>query len=85
MSFTINSLKASPTRKRFDLDVTVKKFLADPYGLKIRILSRDEIDQDDVEDVVQQIIDRQDKAKAGKKNKILSLNGFNATAYFNKK
>lgn len=85
MSFKINTLKESPTGKRYDLTVTVRNFLTQPYELEIRILGREEIHKDNIEDIVEEVIDRQRKAKQGKKHKILSLSQYNANAYFNKK
>lgn len=81
MGFKISEKVISPTGKRIDCRVKVSGFFADPYEIQLRVLSREVMEADKMEDLIEQVIDRKKDWKQGKKNLSLSLNGINANAY----
>jgi hypothetical protein len=81
MDFKISNKVISPTGKRIDCRVKVSGFFADPYEIQLRLLSREVVNENRVEDLIDQVIERKKDWKQGKKNLSLSLNGINANAY----
>lgn len=81
MGLRITNKIVSPTGKRIDCKVKVTGMFADPYEIQLRIMSREVIEADRVEDLIEQVIERKKQWKQGKKNLTLSLNGVNANAY----
>ncbi len=81
MSFKVSNKLVSPTGKRIDCRVKVSGFLTDSYEIQLRLLSREVVKENRVEDLIEQVIDRKKDWKQGKKNLSLSLNGINANAY----
>lgn len=81
MAFEIQNLKASDSRKRFDLDVLVKPWWIADWSFKLRILARQEISDAQLKDIVQQVIDRKGEWRTCKANSSIQLNGYNANAF----
>ena len=84
MSLRISNKVISPTGKRIDCQVKVSGLFIEPYEIKLRIVSREVIKDNQIEDLIEQVIDRKKEWKQGKKFLALSLNGINANAYITK-
>jgi hypothetical protein len=81
MGFEIKDLKASESRKRFDMEVLVKPWWDPDWSFKLRILARQEIDDAQLKEIVQQVIDRKREWRTCKANSSIQLNGYNANAF----
>lgn len=84
MSLNILNKVVSPTGKRMDCQVKVSGLFVEPYEIDLRILSREVMNENQIEDLIDQVIDRKKNWKQGKKNLSLNLNGINANAYITK-
>jgi len=81
MAFEIQNLNTSPSRKRFDMTVLVQPFWSSDWSFNLRILARQEIDDDQLRNCVQQVVDRKSEWKGCKVNQTIQLNGVNANAF----
>ena len=81
MGLELNNIVVAASRKRVDADVVYDSWWRPDYTAKFRIVSREEIPEENVKDLLNQIHDRKKDWKQGKKNQVLSLTGLNATAY----
>lgn len=80
MAIKIKEKKVSKTGKRIDAHVKVTSFWNEPYEVKIRILSRVKIAEEEEEELIEQVVNRKKQWQKGKENLLLSLDGINANA-----
>ena len=81
MGLELNNIVVAESRKRVDAEVVFTSWWATDYTAKFRIVSREEIPEENVKNLLNQIHDRKKEWRQGKKNQVLSLSGLNATAY----
>jgi len=78
------SYAASSTRKRFDAQIEVRPFWKSNWRFTLRILSPEELSEDQVEEAIEQVVDRVGEWRQTKTGYSLSINGSPANAYITK-
>ena len=82
MNVNILVKKVSTNRKRVDAEVKVSSFWSgELFRMKVRLLSREAIPKGDLNELMEQVAERRQEWKPGKKFQTLSLKGINANAY----
>ena len=86
MGFSKHNYKASSTRKRFDMEVQVRPMFSSDWRFGLRLLSPEELSESEVDEAIQQVVDRKKEWKKTKTGYMLTLNGLKgANAYITKK